>query len=183
MLATEFNCLGPYGDDSKRACPELRFLNRHEQNSSLVGAYKVPSLRNAALTAPYMHDGRFATLAEVIGHYRNPIPSGAPIEFRPLFDMSPQHIEAIAAFLKTLSAPVAAPPEFLRAPQRAASASPAARRSCVSQREPVGLGPRLEPGTVTRQSRAARRSQVVDQAACFVHGDHLPVHAIAYERE
>ena len=118
LFATEFNCLGAYGDDSKRACPHIRFLNRHEQDGILVGAYKVPSLRNAALSAPYMHDGRFATLAEAIGHYRRPARSAAPIEFRPLFDMSPQHVEALAAFLETLSAPVAAPAEFLRPPGR-----------------------------------------------------------------
>jgi hypothetical protein len=63
-----------------------------------------------------MHDGRFATLADAIGHYRRPTPSSAPIEFRPLFDMTPQHIEALAAFLETPSAPVAAPPCLLRAP-------------------------------------------------------------------
>jgi len=33
------------------------------------GLFKVPSLRNIELTAPYMHDGRFATLAECIDHY------------------------------------------------------------------------------------------------------------------
>lgn len=33
------------------------------------GAFATPSLRNIALTAPYMHDGRFATLEEVIDHY------------------------------------------------------------------------------------------------------------------
>lgn len=33
------------------------------------GKFKVPTLRNIALTAPYMHDGRFATLDEVIDHY------------------------------------------------------------------------------------------------------------------
>lgn len=33
------------------------------------GKFKVPTLRNIALTAPYMHDGRFATLDEVINHY------------------------------------------------------------------------------------------------------------------
>ncbi|MCO6475648.1 MAG: hypothetical protein J5I94_03455 [Phaeodactylibacter sp.] len=33
------------------------------------GRFRVPSLRNVALTAPYMHDGRFATLEEVIEHY------------------------------------------------------------------------------------------------------------------
>ena len=33
------------------------------------GVFKVPFLRNVVLTAPYMHDGRFATLEEVIDHY------------------------------------------------------------------------------------------------------------------
>jgi cytochrome c peroxidase len=33
------------------------------------GRFKVPTLRNIALTAPYMHDGRFKTLDEVIDHY------------------------------------------------------------------------------------------------------------------
>ncbi len=33
------------------------------------GVFKVPSLRNIALTAPYMHDGRFQTLDQVIEHY------------------------------------------------------------------------------------------------------------------
>lgn len=34
------------------------------------GAFKTPTLRNVAVTAPYMHDGRFATLDEVLEHYR-----------------------------------------------------------------------------------------------------------------
>jgi cytochrome c peroxidase len=33
------------------------------------GKFKTPSLRNIELTAPYMHDGRFTTLNEVIAHY------------------------------------------------------------------------------------------------------------------
>src|SRR5690606_15310604 len=35
------------------------------------GRFKAPSLRNLELTAPYMHDGRFKTLEEVIDHYNN----------------------------------------------------------------------------------------------------------------
>lgn len=35
------------------------------------GRFKTPALRNVALTAPYMHDGRFATLEEVIDHYHH----------------------------------------------------------------------------------------------------------------
>ncbi len=37
------------------------------------GLFKVPTLRNIALTAPYMHDGRFATLEEVLDHYNEGI--------------------------------------------------------------------------------------------------------------
>ncbi|MFZ1331078.1 MAG: cytochrome c peroxidase [Flavobacteriales bacterium] len=36
-----------------------------------MGKFKTPSLRNVALTAPYMHDGRFQTLEEVIEHYNS----------------------------------------------------------------------------------------------------------------
>ena len=34
-----------------------------------IGAFKTPTLREIARTAPYMHDGRFATLEEVVDHY------------------------------------------------------------------------------------------------------------------
>jgi cytochrome c peroxidase len=34
-----------------------------------MGRFRTPSLRNVAVTAPYMHDGSVATLAEAIGHY------------------------------------------------------------------------------------------------------------------
>ncbi|MCE2497193.1 MAG: cytochrome-c peroxidase [Flavobacteriales bacterium] len=42
-------------------------------NRSEVGAFKVPSLRNVAVTAPYMHDGRFETLEEVLEFYSSGI--------------------------------------------------------------------------------------------------------------
>jgi cytochrome c peroxidase len=38
---------------------------------NVEGVFKIPSLRNVALTAPYMHDGRFATLMDVINHYNS----------------------------------------------------------------------------------------------------------------
>lgn len=40
-------------------------------NAQFLGAFKVPSLKSIALTAPYMHDGRFATLEEVVEHYNS----------------------------------------------------------------------------------------------------------------
>jgi len=81
-----------------------------------VGRFKVPSLRSVALTAPYMHDGRFANLDQVIGHYSNGVresptlapelrgPGGAPR--RPNF--SPDERAALRAFLETLTDPVLA---------------------------------------------------------------------------
>ncbi|MFT4522225.1 MAG: cytochrome c peroxidase [Bacteroidia bacterium] len=44
------------------------------------GAFKVTSLRNIALTAPYMHDGRFKTLDEVIDHYNNDIKPSSSLD-------------------------------------------------------------------------------------------------------
>lgn len=44
-------------------------LGGHTRNLADYGKFKIPSLRNIALTAPYMHDGRFKTLREVIDFY------------------------------------------------------------------------------------------------------------------
>jgi cytochrome c peroxidase len=70
-----------------------------------VGRFKSPSLRNVELTAPYMHDGRFATLEEVIDHYskgvkRHPNLSGRLRRPRNLDDSQKA---ALVAFLKTLT--------------------------------------------------------------------------------
>lgn len=68
------------------------------------GKFRVPTLRNIAVTAPYMHDGRFATLAEVIDHYDS---GGHPAEnadanVRPLH-LSAQDKADLLAFLATLT--------------------------------------------------------------------------------
>jgi cytochrome c peroxidase len=44
-------------------------IYEHTQQPGDVGKFKVPTLRNVALTAPYMHDGSIATLEEVLDHY------------------------------------------------------------------------------------------------------------------
>jgi cytochrome c peroxidase len=41
----------------------------HKKVAVLKGAFKTPTLRDIALTAPYMHDGSYVTLAEVVEHY------------------------------------------------------------------------------------------------------------------
>lgn len=73
------------------------------------GKFKVPTLRNVSLTAPYMHDGRFATLEEVVEHY-----NGKLHRTRTLDPNLAKHPEAglglsaddkaaLVAFLKTLT--------------------------------------------------------------------------------
>jgi cytochrome c peroxidase len=44
------------------------------------GKFKVPTLRNIAYSAPYMHDGRFATLDDVIEHYSSGIQQSSTID-------------------------------------------------------------------------------------------------------
>lgn len=68
------------------------------------GQFKVPTLRNIALTAPYMHDGRFGTLEEVIDHYASgghPGPNVSP-NVRPL-TLTEKDKQALIAFLNTLT--------------------------------------------------------------------------------
>lgn len=56
------------GTENKNAsCKELKYLDT--ENLELMGSFKTPTLRNISLTGPYMHDGRFETLEEVIEHY------------------------------------------------------------------------------------------------------------------
>lgn len=76
-----------------------------------VGEFKVTSLKNIELTAPYMHDGRFATLEQVIEHYNSGIqahpnlapqlrnPDGTPKQL----NLTVQEKAALVAFLKTLT--------------------------------------------------------------------------------
>lgn len=67
--------------------------------------FKVPSLRDVALTAPYMHDGRFATLEAVLEHYRHGV-TGSPTLDPSLAEgimMTDAEKKDIIAFLKTLT--------------------------------------------------------------------------------
>ena len=76
-----------------------------------LGRFKSPSLRNVALTAPYMHDGRLATLADVVEHYRHGVaahpnldprlrlPGGAPRNAT----LTDAEARALVAFMGTLT--------------------------------------------------------------------------------
>jgi cytochrome c peroxidase len=89
---------------------ELNDRGRAEvtQNESDAGMFKVPSLRNVALTAPYMHNGMFATLREVIEYYNEPdkhvqgaLHRDAKLD-KPL-ELTDQEIADLEAFLQALT--------------------------------------------------------------------------------
>lgn len=73
------------------------------------GKFKTPSLRNVAMRAPYMHDGRFATLEEVVEHYNSGVvrrPSLDPNLAKHPADglgLTAQEKAELVAFLRTLS--------------------------------------------------------------------------------
>ncbi len=81
------------------------------KDPAMKGMFKVPSLRNVALTGPYMHDGRFKTLEEVVQHYNEGIqpvnnldwslqaPDGGPIKM----GLTPAEQTDLVAFIKTLN--------------------------------------------------------------------------------
>lgn len=79
-------------------------------NATDNGKFKTPSLRNLSYTAPYMHDGRFATLEEVITHYSVGVEPSSP-NIDPLMQhsntggaqLSPQEMADLKAFLLTLN--------------------------------------------------------------------------------
>ncbi len=64
----EFRNIGLY--NGKELNDAGRFLITND--SSDLGKFKVPSLRNISMTGPYMHNGMFKTLREVINYYDNP---------------------------------------------------------------------------------------------------------------
>ncbi len=88
----------------------------YEDNGMGNGNFLVPSLRNVALTAPYMHDGRFANLREVVNHYNKGIqdhphldsrlrgdfgwdPTGDPT----VLNLNEEEVDNIVAFLNTFT--------------------------------------------------------------------------------
>lgn len=72
------------------------------------GKFKVPSLRNVELTYPYMHDGRFNTLEEVLNHYNKNVKNSNTLDpnmhsFVGGLNLSEQNISDLVDFLKTLT--------------------------------------------------------------------------------
>lgn len=78
------------------------------KDSTHIGDFKIPGLRNVAITAPYMHNGMFKTLKEVIRYYNNPDDFVKNSRNRDLalskpLNLSDIEIQDLEAFLRTLT--------------------------------------------------------------------------------
>lgn len=104
-----FHNTGLYDIDGKGSYPESDLgLIEVSRKKSDMGRFRAPTLRNIALTAPYMHDGSLATLAEVINFYaaggkgkgiNNPFKS----QFIKGFRLTEQEHTDLLTFLESLS--------------------------------------------------------------------------------
>ena len=101
MLADEFGCKGMWSDVGPAGgCADRRYLIVGLENQK--GAFKTPTLRGVAPRAPYMHAGQFATLEEVLQHYRTA--PGAIVgksEVRPL-ELTDEDVRQLIAFLRAV---------------------------------------------------------------------------------
>ena len=107
------NCASCHGEvmgapNEMKANNGLEILDGDYGIPGSQGEFKVPSLRNLSLTYPYMHDGRFATIEEVVEHYSTGLkntPSIHPFLMEngdaKKFNFSDQNKEDLIAFLKT----------------------------------------------------------------------------------
>jgi cytochrome c peroxidase len=99
----DFEAIVERAKHSDESNPQLgRFIV--SRRGSDIGAFKTPSLRNVALTAPYMHDGSVKTLIEVVrfyndGGHRNP---HLDRRIRPLF-LTESECADLVEFLKSLT--------------------------------------------------------------------------------
>ena len=101
-IETEFHNTGLY----ERYPEPNTGLARHTRNPADAGKFRAPTLRNIAVTAPYMHDGSIATLEEAIAHYAaggraRTNPRRSPI-LRPL-NLTAAEKEDLIAFLHSLT--------------------------------------------------------------------------------
>jgi cytochrome c peroxidase len=98
-----YNRMGNYNDDPR---PQASVLTRQVRLLPRNwGEFKVPSLRNISRTAPYMHDGSLASLADVVKHYSELDEGRLHTEgeaFLRALNLSTKEASDLVAFLKTL---------------------------------------------------------------------------------
>ena len=106
LQANGFLRTSVWSDDTSDVTPTETTYLKADLSTIPLGVYRTPSLRNVSLTAPYMHDGSIATLADVVWHYNQGIADqdtpGAPTaSFKPLY-LSDDEQAALVAFLESL---------------------------------------------------------------------------------
>ena len=116
VQADPFNGAGAYSDAPDDAARAKLALVQTEHN---VGTWKTPSLRNVALTPPYMHEGQIATLADVVEFYStlrgaHPGMKGGERLIQPL-NLTSEEKQDLVRFLESLT-DVALAPELTSAP-------------------------------------------------------------------
>ncbi|HEY4184036.1 MAG TPA: cytochrome c peroxidase [Polyangia bacterium] len=110
LAANKFLRSSAWSDSADDADPiraaALSRVRTTSPNDPLKGAWRTPSLRNATLTAPYMHDGYYGTLAEVVQHYSDGGTTGGvgipAVQFKALL-LSPDEQSDLVAFLESLT--------------------------------------------------------------------------------
>jgi cytochrome c peroxidase len=122
LKASPFNLLSGWSDGPDDAALKTRHVDLQHRN---FGEFKVPGLRNVADTAPYMHNGRLATLRDVVQHYARlnleRLHADGENILKPLA-LTGQESSDLEAFLRSLSAPDAR--RWKPARTRACQASP-----------------------------------------------------------
>ncbi len=109
FTAQPFHNTGLYNEDGKGSYPKSDMgLYSVTHNKDDMGKFRAPTLRNVALTAPYMHDGSIATLDEVIEFYArggNVAESPNPYRssFIKSFAITEEEKAALVAFLQSLT--------------------------------------------------------------------------------
>ena len=117
LRASHFNLLSRHSDAAPDDAVVLKTRHVEAQHRNF-GEFKVPSLRNVAETAPYMHDGQLPTLDAVVAHYADlnldRLHADGEQILQPLGFDADQRADLVA-FLRTLSDPQArawrAPPD------------------------------------------------------------------------
>ncbi len=108
VIESPFNGAGVYSDDPVVGAAKLNYIALTDEQ---IGQHKTPSLRNVALTAPYMDGGHFAGLEDVLGFYSTLGEEGGEGHrediLQPL-DLSAGDVADLTAFLESLTG---APPD------------------------------------------------------------------------
>jgi cytochrome c peroxidase len=104
FTADRFKSIGLYNGKNLNDAGRFKIT----KDSTVLGEFKIPGLRNVALTAPYMHNGQFKSLRKVVEYYNDPsavVHDGINRDLsldKPL-NLSGQDIDDIVAFLEALT--------------------------------------------------------------------------------